>query len=113
VQAAYNEEHGIEPRSIVKSVDQIRFSTSVADARGPAPAAVREAGERYEDLEPAELIRVLETEMREAAEALDFERAARLRDELFDVKASMEGGERRARRSRISAIRRAGGDGSG
>jgi len=113
VQAVYNEEHGIEPRSIVKSVDQIRFSTSVADARGPAPAAVREAGERYEDLAPAELIRVLETEMREAAEALDFERAARLRDELFDVKASMESGERRARRSRISAIGRAGGDGSG
>jgi excinuclease ABC subunit B len=113
VQAAYNEEHGIEPRSIVKSVDQIRFSTSVADARGPAPAAVRESAERYEDLEPGELIRVLETEMREAAEALDFERAARLRDELFEVKASLEGGERRARRSRISAIRRAGGDDSG
>jgi excinuclease ABC subunit B len=113
VQAAYNEEHGIEPRSIVKSVDQIRFSTSVADARAPRPAAVREASERYEDLSPSELIRALETEMREAAEALDFERAARLRDELFDVKASLEGGERRARRSRISAIRRAGGDGSG
>jgi len=113
VQAAYNEEHGIEPRSIIKSVDQIRFSTSVADARGPAPSAVREAKERYEDLTPGELVRVLETEMREAAESLDFERAARLRDELFDVKASMEEGERRAPRSRISAIRRTGSDGGG
>jgi excinuclease ABC subunit B len=113
VQAAYNEEHDIEPRSIVKSVDQIRFSTSVADARAAAAAAVHESSERYGHLEPEELVRVLETEMREAAESLDFERAARLRDELFEVKASMEGGARRSPRSRISAIRRAGGEGRG
>ncbi|HKK08750.1 MAG TPA: helicase-related protein, partial [Gemmatimonadota bacterium] len=106
VQAAYNEEHGIEPRSIVKSVDQIRFSTSVADARRQAAAVVREKAEAYEDLEPEELVRVLESEMREAAEALDFERAARLRDELFEVKASMDGREKRSPRSRISALRR-------
>jgi len=88
VQAAYNEEHGIVPRSIVKSVQQIRFTTSVADAR-VAEAAPPTAG-RYGDVDPAELIRQLEAEMRSAAQDLDFERAARLRDELFEVRAAVE-----------------------
>ena len=113
VQAEYNEEHDIEPRSIVKSVDQIRFSTSVADARRQAAAAVAEEREEYGDLEPGELVRVLETEMREAAESLDFEKAARLRDELFEVKASMDDGEKRSPRSRISAIRKRDGSAGG
>jgi excinuclease ABC subunit B len=106
VQAAHNEEHGIEPRSIVKSVDEIRFSTSVADAREAAAAEVRESEGEYADLDPEELVRVLESEMREAAEEMDFERAARLRDELFDVKASLEGGGGAKRRSKLSAIQR-------
>ena len=42
------------------------------------------------DMTPEELIRALEREMAEAAEALDFERAARRRDELFEVKAKLE-----------------------
>ncbi len=109
VQAAYNEIHGIEPRSIVKSVDEIRFSTAVADAEEPPAVAEREAA--WGDLEPRELARELERAMREASEALDFERAARLRDELFEVKAKLEGNgaNRRKARSKLSAIRRAGG----
>src|SRR5204863_279058 len=39
VQVAYNERHGITPRSIVKSVDQVRFATRVADAKTAKPAA--------------------------------------------------------------------------
>src|SRR5207249_8842205 len=39
VQLAYNEQHGITPRSIVKSVDQVRFATRVADAKTAKPAA--------------------------------------------------------------------------
>jgi excinuclease ABC subunit B len=105
VQAAYNEEHGIEPRSIVKSVEEIRFSTTVADARRDATEAVAESIASYQDLSPEELVEVLEREMRDAAEALDFERAARLRDELFDVKASLRDGGARPP-SRVSAIQR-------
>src|SRR2546423_669974 len=37
-QVAYNAQHGITPRSIVKSVDQVRFATRVADAKTPRPA---------------------------------------------------------------------------
>jgi len=85
-QLAHNQEHGITPRSIVKSVGDIRFVTRVADARLPKPgaAAVRrpaDAGERET------LIRMLEQQMQAAAEELDFELAAVLRDQLLELKA--------------------------
>ncbi len=102
VQAAHNLERGIEPRSIIKSVDEIRFSTAVADARERQPA-VFEPGGSYADLTPEELAAALEREMRAAAEALDFEAAARLRDELFEVRAKLESRQRvRPYRSRAS-----------
>jgi excinuclease ABC subunit B len=94
-QAAYNAEHGIEPRSIRKSIEQIRFSTAVADARLAEAGEdvvdrVAETGKRYSRVDPAELVEALEEEMRAAASELDFERAARLRDQLFEVRAQME-----------------------
>ena len=97
VQAVYNAEHGIVPRSIVKSVEQIRFTTSVADARVAESPGRRD---RYGGVDPAELAHQLENEMKEAAQALDFERAARLRDELFEVRAAIETGPRRSTRGR-------------
>ncbi len=107
-QAEYNQEHGVVPRSIIKSVDEIRFSTAVADVR-ERQSSVRERIASYEDLTPDELVEVLEREMREAAEGLDFERAARRRDELFEVKAKLESRrtDRGAARSRLSALRAA------
>jgi excinuclease ABC subunit B len=87
VQAEYNEKHGIVPRSIVKSVEQIRFTTSVADARvAESPTGY----DRYSSIDPAELAHQIENEMKMAAQALDFERAARLRDELFEVRVALE-----------------------
>jgi excinuclease ABC subunit B len=107
-QAGYNAEHGITPRSIVKSVDEIRFSTAVADA-GEQQPSVRERIESYDNMQPEALVEVLEREMREAAEGLDFERAARLRDELFEVKAKLESRptDRGTARSRLAALRSA------
>ena len=93
VQAAYNQEHGIEPRSIVKSVREIRFSTAVADAREAQPAVFEREG-AYEKLSAEELADVIEKDMRVAAAALDFETAARLRDELFEIRARIDGGAR-------------------
>ncbi len=92
VQAEYNREHGIEPRSIVKSVREIRFSTAVADAREAQPA-VHEREGSYEELSPEALAEAIEKDMRAAAAALDFETAARLRDELFEIRARIGDGK--------------------
>ena len=99
LQTAHNEEHGITPVSVSKSVDQVRFITRVADARterdeerGPRRRKVAEAeAPGYEMVDPETLVAMLEQQMREAATALDFEAAARLRDQLFEVKARMAG----------------------
>src|SRR6059036_3427489 len=85
-QLAYNIEHGITPRSIVKSVGDIRFVTRVADARAPKPGTV--ALRRPADASERDtLIRMLEQQMQAAAEELDFELAAVLRDQLLELKA--------------------------
>jgi excinuclease ABC subunit B len=97
LQRAHNEEHGITPVSVSKSIDQVRFITRVADARtereeerGPKRRKVAESeAPGYEMVDPETLVAMLEQQMREAATALDFEAAARLRDQLFEVKARM------------------------
>jgi excinuclease ABC subunit B len=85
-QVAYNVEHGITPRSIVKSVGDIRFATRFADARTAKPA---EPGVRRpaDAKERESLIRLLEQQMQAAAEELDFELAAVLRDQVLELKA--------------------------
>jgi excinuclease ABC subunit B len=94
IQTAYNVEHGITPISVKKSVEQVRFTTRVADSRTERDERekekarrVAESGSHYgADNLPA-LIADLEAQMREAATNLDFETAAQLRDQLFEVKA--------------------------
>ncbi|MSR05579.1 MAG: excinuclease ABC subunit UvrB [Gemmatimonadetes bacterium] len=88
-QIEFNIKHGITPLSIEKSVEEVRFSTRVADARSEqAPTATRLVPASHEDRET--LIASLEQQMREAAAELDFETAARLRDQLFELKASAD-----------------------
>jgi len=91
-QVEYNAEHGITPRSVVKSVEQVRFITRVADARveregRDAQRKVAEGAAKYEIADIDALIAELEKTMREAAEDLDFETAARVRDEVFELRA--------------------------
>src|SRR6476469_1617256 len=98
MQRAYNAEHGITPMSVVTSTDQVRFITRVADAREAREAREEERSRRVAEARPgydpkntAALIAELEKEMKEAATALDFETAARLRDQLFEIKAKADG----------------------
>ncbi len=90
-QLAWNEEHGIEPRTILKSRAEILQSTLAAGDRSAAPAAAED--ERpWEAViagggEPREIVVMLEREMERAAAALEFEQAARIRDRLEDLKA--------------------------
>jgi excinuclease ABC subunit B len=112
IQEAHNVEHGITPAGVTKSVDQVRFSTRVADARdgtdardadrsrGKTAKKVAEAQRTYGTDDLPGLVAKLEEEMRAAAKALDFEAAARLRDELFDLKAAMGQGTGRSARAR-------------
>ena len=103
-QQAYNAEHGITPRSIVKSVDQVRFATRVADAKtakpsGPALPRPADAREREA------LIRLLEQQMQAAAEELDFELAAVLRDQLLELKAQGDAVQHAPPRGRPQPVR--------
>jgi len=92
IQRRYNEEHGIIPQTIVKSVEERLLTTRVADARTQPPAQVKETPARYgEEVDLEEWAKILEQQMREAAAVLDFERAAVLRDELLEVKAKLGG----------------------
>jgi excinuclease ABC subunit B len=94
IQQEYNEKHGIQPRSIVKSVDQVLNTTSVADAE-ERYRRKRLGLQRRPELE---LQGVLDTmsrndvllmvaemnaEMQKAAEETDYEKAAYLRDEIL------------------------------
>ena len=68
-------------------MEQIEFTTRVADAR-EKPAKVSEPSSTYADeVEQEEFLKILEKEMAEAAERLDFERAALLRDQIFELRA--------------------------
>ncbi len=88
IQMAYNLEQGITPQTIVKSVEEIEFSTRVADARERPDVRVAEPARTYaEEFNRDEVLKILEKEMAEAAEALDFERAALLRDQIFELRA--------------------------
>ncbi|MFW5868808.1 MAG: excinuclease ABC subunit UvrB [Armatimonadota bacterium] len=89
-QIAYNEEHGITPRTIRKKVhDVIRFHQQTAEeAERTVPEEV--AGElAAADLDA--LIAALEDEMQSAAEDLEFERAAELRDEIEHLRRTAAG----------------------
>ncbi|MEE8362305.1 MAG: excinuclease ABC subunit UvrB, partial [Gemmatimonadales bacterium] len=88
-QQQHNREHGITPRSIVKSTEQVRLSTRVADAR--VDRAAKEAAAGAADLrDPAKrgaAIDALEQQMKEAAANLEFEVAAMLRDQVIELRA--------------------------
>ncbi|PYO36905.1 MAG: excinuclease ABC subunit B [Gemmatimonadetes bacterium] len=104
LQEQHNERHGITPRSIVKSVGDIRFVTRVADARGVRKVA--EGGGRPADAHEREaLIQLLESQMRAAAEGLDFEQAALLRDQLLELKAMGDPVRHAPARGRAPAVR--------
>ncbi|NBW64850.1 excinuclease ABC subunit UvrB [bacterium] len=110
IQTAYNVEHGITPTSVQKSIEEVRLITRVADSRDEREARdddrtsrrrekkVAEAASHYGTDDLPALVNRLEQEMRDAAKNLDFETAARLRDELFDIRARMDGTRHESRR---------------
>jgi excinuclease ABC subunit B len=86
-QLAYNKEHGIVPKSIVKSTEEVMRATSVADA-GPRQEARR--AHDVDGLSKEELIERMEKDMLEAARRLEFEKAASLRDRIEEMKGALQ-----------------------
>ncbi|HEX7079330.1 MAG TPA: excinuclease ABC subunit UvrB [Candidatus Eisenbacteria bacterium] len=84
-QLRYNEEHGITPQTIVKSVDEVMRATSVADASAP-PEVEELLPARAMDLDRDSLIELLEREMLSAAAREEFELAAVFRDRLDEIR---------------------------
>lgn len=87
LQREYNSRHGIKPKSIKKSADQIRFVTRVADVRSDYGAGAKETV-MSKDVSREDMIEILEKQMKEAAAELDFEVAAELRDQVFELRAA-------------------------
>jgi len=106
IQKAYNEEHNITPTSIVKSMEQVRLSTHVADARTERVEPMAPLQDRLDLKDPAKrasMIIYIERQMREAAANLEFEVAALLRDQLNELKAM---GAQDVRRGPTGKVRR-------
>ena len=91
IQQKYNEEHGITPQSIRKTIHDILEITTSVDVGGELKDNMELI--RETTMDPRVLLRKLEKEMKAAADELDFERAARLRDRVFKVREEM--GERK------------------
>jgi excinuclease ABC subunit B len=90
IQLAYNEEHGITPESISKGVSDIAEFLSLESPH--VPSRRRRGAKKVEGMDPAELEKLvvtLEEEMFAAAEELRFEYAAKLRDEIKELRREL------------------------
>jgi len=88
LQEAYNEEHGITPRTITKSIDATLIAITESDYV-TVPLDEETSGENELELTPEQrlqLITELETRMRDAARNFEFEKAAQFRDRLKALK---------------------------
>ena len=87
IQQKYNEEHGITPQTIYKSVDEVMGVTRVADSKSAKwEKSSRKRLIPSEKMDREEMIELLEQQMKEAAANMEFEKAAELRDEIKHLK---------------------------
>ena len=90
IQVAYNEEHGIEPQTIRKAIHDIAQYVRETEAGLEPSVHVAQELSSLPHSELARIISAMEEDMHGAAEALDFETAARMRDQVVKLKAEME-----------------------
>lgn len=85
IQAEYNKKMGITPETVKSNIKNILSSIYEADYWTVPAAAEEKADYGYDE----ETVKKLEAEMKEAAKKLDFERAARIRDKIKEIKSRM------------------------
>jgi excinuclease ABC subunit B len=91
IQLRYNEEHGITPESIIKGVSDIAEFLSLESPT--VPGRRRRGRRQVEGMRPEEIEKLvvsLEEEMYAAAEELRFEYAAKLRDEIKELRRELQ-----------------------
>ncbi|MBN8193900.1 excinuclease ABC subunit UvrB [Bacillus sp. NTK074B] len=86
IQQEYNEKHGVTPTTIQKEIRDVIRATHAAEEAGVYEGEQTKVSKMSKP-ERQKLIASLEVEMKEAAKALDFERAAQLRDTILELKA--------------------------
>ncbi len=100
IQLEYNRKHGITPKTIYKSTEDIMHSTTVADSRKGEEDSYTK-GRRLSDFDQLDrqmALEMMREEMIEAAEKLEFERAAKLRDEIQRLEGELIPGFGKGRR---------------
>ncbi len=90
IQLAYNERHGITPETVRKGISEMSEFLAMED-RAPARRRRRRGGEVSDPAELERTIVSLEEEMLAAADDLRFEEAARIRDELKELRRDLDG----------------------
>jgi excinuclease ABC subunit B len=86
IQTAYNEEHGITPQSIISAVDMGLAQILKAEYGDLMEEEAAGMPEFASQADVDQYLARLETEMREAAKKFEFEKAARLRDTIKDLR---------------------------
>ncbi|WP_297569863.1 excinuclease ABC subunit UvrB [uncultured Anaerovibrio sp.] len=93
IQADYNRANGVVPQTIIKPVKDLIETTLVAEAGTDYKAAAKKAkrpGKKMTKKETEALIKALTKEMQNASRGLEFERAAELRDMIFELEDSLK-----------------------
>ena len=92
VQETFNKKHGITPKTIYKSVDNIMQTTMVADnySEQRYDTKFKRKGSDFDELDKQMAVEIMRQEMLEAAENLEFEKAAHLRDEIDKMEKELE-----------------------
>lgn len=96
IQMAYNEEHGIEPKTIRKAINDVMGF--ITDGDNNEVGTAEDVNKVLAELSRGEVMRIIagmEEEMASASESMDFEEAARLRDQVVKLRAQMEGTDER------------------
>ena len=91
VQQAYNKEHGVTPKTIVKPVVPLIETTLVAESRASYGEESDGKKKKLTKKQKESLIRTLLAQMQTASRALEFERAAELRDMIIELEGSLPG----------------------